>query len=448
MQCLRSKRIVNPFILALILSAAFVGVLVLEVGIGRAQTADELRQKIADSNKQLEAINAEIRKFEAQLNEVGAEKQTLQKALRELDIARKKMQSEIRATEAKIAATDLEIEELSREARIKELEITRDANAIAQSLRTVDELENIPLLASLLMHDSLAEVWAALEDQAALRDSLRKNIEGLKALKSAYERAKDTSVDKREELGTLKQELSGQHSSLEQTREQKDSLLSKTKNKESTYQEMLREKRAARAQFEAEMRNYEAQLQFVLNPATIPAAGSGVLRWPFEPTFMAGPCAGQSCITQTFGDTAFARSGAYNGKGHNGVDFGVPVGTRIMAALAGTVAGTGNTDAVSGCYSYGKWVLLRHANGLSTLYAHLSAIAVSPGQAVTTGQLIGNSGNTGYSTGPHLHFSVFASEGVKIQRLGDIPGRPITGCSPVAIPVAGFEAYLNPLQYL
>jgi murein DD-endopeptidase MepM/ murein hydrolase activator NlpD len=152
------------------------------------------------------------------------------------------------------------------------------------------------------------------------------------------------------------------------------------------------------------------------------------------------------CLTQYFGNTAFAQSGAYNGKGHNGVDFGVPPGTKVTAALAGTVVETGNTDAVSGCLSYGKWILVRHPNGLSTLYAHLSAISVSAGQQVVTGQLLGYSGNTGYSTGPHLHFTVYASSGVNVVRLGDV--KAITSCGAARVPVAGFEAYLNPLDYL
>ena len=84
------------------------------------------------------------------------------------------------------------------------------------------------------------------------------------------------------------------------------------------------------------------------------------------------------------------------------------------------IVGTGNTDEPRGCYSYGKWILIKHENGLSTLYAHLSLIKVNAGETVNTGDIIGYSGNTGYSTGPHLHLTVYATQGVKIVRLGDI----------------------------
>jgi len=124
-------------------------------------------------------------------------------------------------------------------------------------------------------------------------------------------------------------------------------------------------------------------------------------------------------VTQQFGDTSFARSGGYNGKGHNGIDLRAQIGTPVRAALTGTVIGTGDTGSVRGCYSYGRWVLIQHGNGLDTLYAHLSQISASKGQSVGTGQLIGYSGQTGYATGPHLHFGVYVSSATQIMRLGD-----------------------------
>jgi murein DD-endopeptidase MepM/ murein hydrolase activator NlpD len=154
-----------------------------------------------------------------------------------------------------------------------------------------------------------------------------------------------------------------------------------------------------------------------------------------------------NCVTQTFGDTAFARAGAYSGKGHNGVDFRAPIGTELHAVLSGTVIGTGNTDSVRGCYSYGKWILIRHDNGLASLYGHLSVIGVSSGQHVDTGSIIGYSGQTGYATGPHLHLSIFASQGVQIVKLTQFTGK-VTPCANATMPVAPLNAYLDPLQYL
>jgi len=87
--------------------------------------------------------------------------------------------------------------------------------------------------------------------------------------------------------------------------------------------------------------------------------------------------------------------------GHRAIDIGVPVGTAVRAADGGFVSFAGWTDV-----GYGYLVIIDHANGFATYYAHLSNIYVTAGQAVERGQVIAASGNTGWSTGPHLHFEI------------------------------------------
>jgi murein DD-endopeptidase MepM/ murein hydrolase activator NlpD len=124
------------------------------------------------------------------------------------------------------------------------------------------------------------------------------------------------------------------------------------------------------------------------------------------------------------------------------VDFRASIGTPIKAVLSGTITGTGNTDAQKGCYSYGKWVLIKHPDGLSSLYGHLSLIKVTAGQSVATGEVIGYSGQTGYATGPHLHLTILASQGVEVQRYSSS-----INCKNVDIPIADIKAYLDPMLY-
>ena len=115
---------------------------------------------------------------------------------------------------------------------------------------------------------------------------------------------------------------------------------------------------------------------------------------------LAWPVENSAPITQRFGENPalYARFGL---KGHNGVDWGVGRGTAVRAAAAGRVlqAETHQTDG------YGHHVLLQHA-GCSTLYAHLDQLAVQAGQELAAGQVLGWSGSSGFSTGPHLHFEV------------------------------------------
>jgi murein DD-endopeptidase MepM/ murein hydrolase activator NlpD len=91
--------------------------------------------------------------------------------------------------------------------------------------------------------------------------------------------------------------------------------------------------------------------------------------------------------------------------------------------------------------------MIKHANGLDTMYAHLSEIDVSKGDTLNTGDVLGYSGMTGYATGPHLHFGVYASAGVQILTLNQFRGA-VTPCANATMPVAPNNAYLNPMSYL
>ncbi|MGC9530158.1 MAG: LysM peptidoglycan-binding domain-containing M23 family metallopeptidase [Candidatus Bipolaricaulaceae bacterium] len=103
-------------------------------------------------------------------------------------------------------------------------------------------------------------------------------------------------------------------------------------------------------------------------------------------------------ITSTFGPRVHPVFGTPDM--HTGVDVGVAQGTSVHAAAPGAVKWTGPQGG------YGQLVIVEHADGYSTYYAHLYRIVVSPGQYVEAGQVIALSGNTGISTGPHLHFEI------------------------------------------
>lgn len=107
------------------------------------------------------------------------------------------------------------------------------------------------------------------------------------------------------------------------------------------------------------------------------------------------PYSGIAPITQEFGEKIT------NPEGHTGIDYALCSGTPIHASEAGAVA-----LAVYSTTPYGIYVILNHAEGFQTLYAHLSRILISTGDPVSQNQVIGYSGNTGNSTGPHLHFEL------------------------------------------
>lgn len=108
-------------------------------------------------------------------------------------------------------------------------------------------------------------------------------------------------------------------------------------------------------------------------------------------------------ITQLFGENPDVYK-KWGFPGHNGIDYGIPNGTPVGAAAAGTVAAVSFENG-----GYGNYVKLSHMDGSRsyfTYYAHLASAAVSPGQKVKVGATVGFSNNTGASTGPHLHFGL------------------------------------------
>ena len=432
MNRVRAQRI-GAFILGLvILPAFFAGSLIVN-----AQTeVEKLQSQIDEKNNRLSEIEKEIAQYEAALQEVGAERSTLQGAINELNLERQKVQSDIRYTESKIDNTDLTINKLSLEISDTEREVLRNEAAISEIIRVVNTNDDESLIEVMLRHDNLSDFWNEVESLETVRNSMKDKVYELLDLKNSLEGKKTDESERREELVSLQKQYAGQQAVLDSNKREKDQLLEATKNEEASYQAQLEAKQAARDQLLKEVRDIESALQFILDPNSIPEKGSGVFAWPLK----------NVTITQYFGYTRFALSGAYNGNAHNGMDFGASTGTNIHAALTGTVRMTGNTDSVPGCYSWGQWALIDHANGLSTMYAHMSYTGVSPGQQVSTGDVIGYVGRTGYATGPHLHFTVYVSDAVQVKKFNEF--KAVTGCGAALSPFSAVEGYLDPLDYL
>jgi murein DD-endopeptidase MepM/ murein hydrolase activator NlpD len=289
---------------------------------------------------------------------------------------------------------------------------------------------------TLLGGGTLSSFFDAATTLETVRIDLQSHIQDLSGLKNNLENNKDIAEGKRKELANLNTSLTQQNQSLTIARSEQNKLLAQTKNQESVYQAQISQKKALEAKFESDLLNYENQLNLIVNPGSFAKPGTGVLQWPVASPY----------ITQYFGNTPFATANAqvYGGKGHNAIDLRASPGTPIMAARAGTVRGTGNTDITCPGASYGKWIFIDHDNGLSTLYAHLSTYIVSKGDRVSAGQVIGYSDTTGYATGPHLHFGVYASSGSEIATF---PSKSCAGKN-YTMPVADVSAYLNPLSYL
>ena len=140
-------------------------------------------------------------------------------------------------------------------------------------------------------------------------------------------------------------------------------------------------------------------------------------------------------ITSLFGPRKLGNDNRH----HNGMDFGVGVGTSVISAMAGKVEAAGSSQG-----GYGNRVIIKNGGGLQTLYAHLDKIDVKEGQEVQAGSKIATSGNTGYSTGPHLHFEVIKN-GQKVDPAQFLPGANITNLHEKPAVAATPDAHAEPV---
>ncbi len=418
--------------------AVCVGVMALVIGAGffiqqnptaSAQTREELLDKVDDTNDQIKKLQDEIKKLENQLTTTSAQKATLQSTVKGLDLQIQKLQKSLSLTQNQIAQKDKDIKTLGNNIATTEDKIGVSQSQVAVTLRELDRLSEDAMVTALLGGTTLAAFFDQGVSMAAVRDELQNHIDDLSALKINLSSSKKTAEQKRQELAALKNNLADEQKGVSVVRSTQNSLLTETKNQEAQYQALIAQKKAEQSAFEAQLVELARGLGSA-DTTSAPGAKRGTIGWPLDAVR----------VTQHFGNTTFAASGAYNGQGHNGVDFGGAIGTPIKAVLGGTVQEV-NQGAVKNC-QYGKWVLVKHPNGLTSLYAHLSAISVTKGQAVSAGQTVGLMGNTGYATGPHLHLTLYVSSAVTFKNYTCNSG------AVAFIPIAPLNAYLNPYLYL
>jgi murein DD-endopeptidase MepM/ murein hydrolase activator NlpD len=214
-----------------------------------------------------------------------------------------------------------------------------------------------------------------------LRNQVRRTVDRLRGAKDQIEAARDSIASEEQALASARGAVQQRQSSLVAARGDRVAALKKIRSHE---EELDGSVAKIQAKIAAQLAGYGS----VPLPAGPIRGGSSGLIWPVD-----GP------VVSGFGSRTINGSYEY----HPGIDIAVPSGTPIRAAAAGTVIFT-EPEASSG--GYGNYTCIDHGGGLSTCYAHQETFAVSAGQQVSQGQIIGYSDCTGYCFGPHLHFEV------------------------------------------
>src|SRR3989339_245212 len=311
-----------------------------------ASAIDDLNKKIEERKNQIKQVQEEIEKYQKEIENTTKETTTLKSKIKNLEIG------------------------------LKAEGITEKKNSLGEFVRAINEAESANALEIIISEDVFSDFFSSIDRMDNFQKEIKSNLAGLKEDKADLEEKKKEREVYKKNTEKLNGQYVDQKELVDINKTKTNKVLGETKNKEAIYKNLLADRIAKQKAFEDEIREFEDQIRLEINPSALPKSGSGVLKWPLASVK----------ITQYFGNTAFATANPiiYNKGGHPGVDFRASIGTRVMASKEGVVAGVGNTDQSCNGVSYGKWVLIKHPNNLSTLYAHLDTIKVSGGQQVET----------------------------------------------------------------
>jgi len=393
-----------------------------------AALTDDLQNEINQKQAQIQELEKQISQYKELVNNTKSQSNTLKNQITKMTAQIKKLETEIILTQTKISQTSLKISGLTSDIATQNIELEKQKNNISQILQQIYEYDQNSPIELILSNTNFSDFLSQAQYAANLQEGVQQKLTSIKNLKAQMEEQKAESEEQKAALENLKKDLRGKSLVLDNEKDEQQTLLTTSKNQEKQYQATLTVLEKQQKQIENEIFIAEQRLIMAINQNSI-TGGKGTFLWPFQGTMTQA----YGCIVSSFARNSYpaCNEGRGNGGFHNGIDIDLDTGDKVVAARDGTVSGIANM----GRYAYGKWIAIKHDNGLTTLYAHLSVQSVSIGQNVKAGELIGYGGSTGYSTGSHLHFTVYATNTFKIE--ANRYGYP----TPLGGP-------LNPLLYL
>lgn len=336
-----------------------------------------------------DSLNSELESIQGQIGNARAQKASAEEIIREIAVKLHTIQVELDAANAELDRIHSEEDKVN--AQIKQIELELEA-ARKQLLERQDLLNK--RIRAIYIHGQLNYLEVIMGSKNF--SDFANRLELLKrVIRSDYNLIQDIRVRqeqiqaKMNELSLQKQELeklaaeaTKAQQAIEMKRAEQQAVMDSAKAQRDAAEQMEQDLIASSERIRQQI---QARQGGGMEPQVI---GSGILGYP---------CSGP--ITSPFGYRIHPIFGTtiY----HSGIDIGVDEGTPVHAADSGVVIYSG-----SGLTGYGNVVIIDHGNGLSTLYAHNSALLVSEGESVSKGQVVAYSGMTGYASGPHVHFEV------------------------------------------
>ena len=391
-----------------VLAALLLAVCVLCVDLSPALAVtqadiDKLKNNASDLSQQKKELQSKISALSDDIANNMKKKELLDSEISVLSSEISNVESQISTYAELITQTEAELlDAQEREAAQYEL--------FCKRVRAMEERGTISYWSVLFKADSFTDLLSRLDFINEIMDSDQKVIQELQDLQAEIEEKKESLETQKAESEAAKAELVSKKSELNKQREAANALVAQLRASKSEYQEdmddLSAEAEAVQAQIVKLSKELAAQQAAQGKPSN---AALGGYIWPVS----------SRRITSTFGGRA--SPGGIGSTNHKGIDIGgVGYTTEIHAAKAGTVIVSQYSR------SYGNYVVVSHGSGNTTLYAHMSSRKVSVGQYVNQGDVLGITGSTGNSTGPHLHFEITES-GVRINPLNYLTGYVLAG---------------------
>ena len=368
-----NRKVVRSVICVLLALIFVVSLMTALIPVNASAASQSEINQLTQQRKELQAKQKEQQKT---ISNLRAKKAGIVEQKAALDQEMNLAQQEIEVVKEQITAYDQQIEDKGVELEAAKQEEEAQTVRFRGCVRHLEEYGQMSYIAILLEATSLSDLLA------------REKVETVKA---ELEDARVELQDKQSELETKQVELQQKSSEAAALLANLESNIDAYKQVQDQY---AQQEQAVQSQIDKqveELRRQEEQNKKndpSYDPGKVNGA-TGSMMWP---------CPSCHTITSPFG---WRYHPIYQTqKYHSGVDIGASYGATIVAADGGTIITAGT---VSG---YGNCVVINHGNGITTLYGHMSSIAVRVGQKVSKGQTIGYVGSTGNSTGPHLHWEV------------------------------------------
>ncbi|MFA6429200.1 MAG: peptidoglycan DD-metalloendopeptidase family protein [Patescibacteria group bacterium] len=363
--------------------------------VGIKEEIDELNSQVQDKSQAVKRLDSAIQKYRSKIAEQENAMMSLANEVLILESRAKEKQLATERTRQQIELMSLEIQAMTEQIRLDEAIIKRRQDALADIVRRIHHGDQISVVDAFLARPSISEVFTRLEEMKRVEEDLADATRRLQAGKKQLENGRSALEVHRLSLQEEKTRLQNEKQELEMMRQAKMALVSETQSREQEFERIVYELRAQQQSEKDEISSLEERLRDRLNSADEALArGDILLYWPVETT---------RGITARFHDPSYPFRKMFE---HPGLDVAVSAGTPVRAAAGGYVAWTRTGK------QYGNYIMLIHAGGVATVYAHLSRFAVKADTYVERGDIIGYSGGipgtqgAGLTTGPHLHFEV------------------------------------------